>query len=323
MPAKNPPTGTAADLNLATMAGMFASEEQARTFLERRRWPNGPACPRCKSTSVYTLTAKPGSAHPVPPGVYKCGGCRKKFTVRIGTIMEESKIPICKWLMAIHLMTSSKKGISSHQISRECGITQKSAWFMNHRIRKAMELPEGEPPLKGTVEADEVYIGGKPRHGTGNHKRGRGTSKAPVAVLVERDGNCRIKPIENVTSDTLVENICINVDSSAKIVTDEFSSYAGIGEAFDGGHSVVKHAEKIYVNLEGEHVNTAESFNALIKRGHYGIFHKLSKFHLHRYCSEFEFRWNRRKISDGERMMEAIKGIEGKRLMYQQSKEVA
>jgi transposase-like protein len=138
MPAKNPPTGTAADLKLTTTAGMFADEETARAFLESKRWPNGPVCPHCHSNEVAKLSPKEASKSPVRPGVYQCRVCREQFTVRIGTIMEESKIPIHKWLMAVHLMTSSKKGISSHQIGRECGITQKSAWFMNHRIREAM-----------------------------------------------------------------------------------------------------------------------------------------------------------------------------------------
>src|SRR5437868_6957169 len=185
MPAKNPPYGDDRDLNLASLSAFFTDEQAARAFLESKLWPTGPVCPHCDCREISKLSGKEGSKYRVVPGTYKCKRCLKKFTVRIGTILEESKIPLRKWLMAIHLMTSSKKGVSSHQIARECGITQKSAWFMNHRIRKAMELPNGEPPLKGTVEADEVYIGGKPRHGTGPHKRGRGTDKAPVAVLVE------------------------------------------------------------------------------------------------------------------------------------------
>jgi transposase-like protein len=200
---------------------------------------------------------------------------------------------------------------------------RKTHWHLTHRIRLAMQLPDDEPPLKGTVEADETYVGGKPRPGTGYHKRGRGTSKAPVAVLVERDGNVRVQHVENVTKDTLCENICINVDPAAKIVTDDFASYIGIGDVFEGGHATVNHSAKIYVNIDGEHVNTAESFNALLKRGHYGIFHQLSKKHLHRYCSEFEFRWNHRKVTDGERMVAAILGVKGKRLMYVQPKEAA
>jgi transposase-like protein len=313
------------DLNLATLSNLFVDENAARAFVESKVWPDGPVCPHCGSTEVYKLTPKPGSKSPVRPGVYKCKSkeCRKQFTVRIGTIFEDSHIPFTKWLMTIHLMTSSKKGVSSLQIKRELGITYRAAWHMTHRIRLAMRLPDDEPPLKGTVEADETYVGGKPRPGTGYHKRGRGTDKAPVAVLVERDGNVRVKHVENVTKATLCDNILVNVDPAAKIVTDDFVSYSGIGSDFGGGHSVVKHMAKIYVNIDGEHVNTAESFNALLKRGHYGIFHQLSKKHLHRYCSEFEFRWNLRKVTDGERMVAAIQGVVGKRLFYHQPNEAA
>jgi len=300
---------------------LFVDEAAARAFIEKKVWPDGPVCPHCACVDVYTLTPKAGSAKPVRAGVHKCKACRKQFTVRIGTIFEDSHIPFTKWLMTIHLMTSSKKGVSSLQIKRELGISYKAAWFMTHRIREAMKLPDDEPPLGSngeTVEADETYVGGKPRKGTGPHKRGRGTAKTPVAVLVERDGNVRVTPVENVTHQTLCDNILVNVDAAAKIVTDDFTSYIGVGAHFAGGHDVVKHAAKIYVNIDGEHVNTAESFNALLKRGHYGIFHQLSKKHLHRYCTEFGFRWNHRRVSDGERMVAAIQGAEGRRLMYRE-----
>jgi transposase-like protein len=313
-------------LNLATLTHLFADETKAREFVESKLWPDGPVCPHCQSKEAYKLTAKPDSKKPGRPGLYKCKDCRKQYTVRIGTIFEDSHLPFSKWLMAFHLMTSSKKGVSSLQISRELGIKVQSAWHLTHRIRLAMQLPTDEPPLGTdgkTVEADETYVGGKPRPGTGYHKRGRGTAKAPVAVLVERDGNVRVEHVENVTKDTLCENILINVDPSAKIVTDDFASYIGIGDVFAGGHATVNHSAKIYVNIDGEHVNTAESFNALLKRGHYGIFHQLSKKHLHRYCTEFEFRWNHRKVTDGERMVAAILGVKGKRLMYHQPLEAA
>jgi transposase-like protein len=308
-------------LNLATLSHLFTNEDAARAFIESKVWPNGPVCPHCGHKEAYKLIPREGSTKPVRAGVYKCKhkDCRKQFTVRVGTIFEDSHIQFSKWLMTIHLMTSSKKGISSLQISRELGITVKSAWFMTHRIREAMKIPDDEPPLGGsgeTVEADETYVGGKPRPGTGPHKRGRGTKKTPVAVLVERDGDVRVKPVKNVTRKTLCENIIVNVDPATKIVTDDFGVYVGIGTIFTGGHATVKHSEKVYVNIDGEHVNTAESFNALLKRGHYGIFHQLSKKHLHRYCSEFEFRWNRRGMTDGERMVSALKGVSGKRLMY-------
>ena len=202
MSSKNPATGTAADLNLATMVGMFNDENMARDYLEEQRWfsDSGPVCPHCQANQVYKLTAKEGSKSPVRPGVYKCAKCRKQFTARIGTILEESKIPIIKWLMAINLMTSSKKGVSSHQIARECGITQKSAWFLNHRIREAMKREPMASTLKDWAEFHETNVGGKPRKGTGKHKRGRSNKKTPVMGPVERDGNARAFPMADSKS---------------------------------------------------------------------------------------------------------------------------
>jgi transposase-like protein len=209
------------DLNLVTLAGIYANETQAREFLEAKRWPDGPVCPFCQSRGVYTLTPKPGSTNPVRAGVYKCKACRKQFTVRIGTIFEDSHIPLAKWLMAIHLMTSSKKGISSHQLARELGITLKSAWFLSHRVRKAMRQEPLAGMLSGTVEVDETYVGGKPRpqnkptEGEASKtKRGRGTDKQPVMVLVERDGAVRAMPIEHVDSQTLKQVIREHVHPS-------------------------------------------------------------------------------------------------------------
>jgi transposase-like protein len=223
--------------------------------------------------------------------------------------------------MAIHLMTSSKKGVSSHQIARELGCTQKTAWFLNHRIREAMKQEPMASMLQGVVEVDECYVGGKPRPGDGKeHKRGRGTEKTPVMVLVERDGNARVFPLPNVTADTLKNEISVNVSKQAIVMTDELSSYIGVREG--DGHRTVKHSAGEYARVDADgvnvHTNTAESFFALLKRGHYGIFHQISKKHLHRYCTEFGFRWDHRKVTDGERMVDAIKGAEGKRLMYNQ-----
>jgi transposase-like protein len=302
-------------LNLATLSHLFVDEDAARDFLESRLWPNGPVCPHCECTEAYTLTAKPDSKSPVRKGVYKCKECRKQFTVRVGTVFEDSKLPLSKWLMALHLLTSSKKGISSLQIARELGITHKSAWFLTHRIREAMRIDGPTEPLKGTVECDETYVGGR---ATG--ARGRGARrKTPVMVLVERDGSARAMPIERVTAAQLKGAIRVYVSHDSKIVTDDFASYRGIGKEFAGGHDVVVHSAKEYVNRRGEHTNTAESFFALLKRGHYGTFHQLSKKHLHRYADEFSFRWNHRKVSDGDRMLAAIKGVTGKRLLYKQS----
>ncbi len=325
MPKKKPPTGIDADLNLSTMTTLFADEEKAREFLESKRWPNGPVCPHCESKKVYKLTPQAGSKKPVRPGVYKCGDCREQFTVRIGTICEESKIPLNKWLMAIHLLTSSKKGVSSHQIAREVGITVKSAWFLTHRIREAMKQGPLAELLKGEVEVDETYVGGKPRKGDGEkHKRGRGTKKTPVMVLVERDGTAHCTPLEDVTAETLKGEIAVKVAKEAVIMTDELGSYGGLGEEF-AGHETVKHSAGEYARTSASgkrvHTNTAESFFALLKRGHYGVYHRMSKKHLPRYCCEFNFRWNERDVSDGERMVAAVKGIEGKRLMYRPPKD--
>jgi transposase-like protein len=310
------------DLNLATLLPLFADETNAREFLEAKRWPNGPVCPFCQSTSVYKLTPKAGSANPVRPGVYKCKACRKQFTVRIGTIFEDSHIPLSKWLMAIHLMTSSKKGISSHQLARELGVTLKSAWFLSHRVREAMREAPMADLLRGTVEVDETYVGGKPRTSRGRPvKTGRGTDKQPVVVLVSRDGWVRAKPIPRVDGPTLKQAIRDHVDPSATIMTDELHSYRGIGREFTGGHFTVTHNHGEFVRRVNDgtdfiSTNTAESYFALLKRGHYGIFHHFSKKHLHRYCNEFSFRWNHRKVTDGERMVAALRGAEGKRLLY-------
>lgn len=307
------------NLNLVTLAKAFADEDEARAFVESKRWPNGPVCPRCGSTKAYALTPKEGSKKPVRKGVYCCASCRRQFTVRIGTIFEDSHIPLNKWLMAFHLMSSSKKGISSMQLHRELGITLKSAWFLSHRIREAMTERGDRGFLTGTVEVDETYVGGKPRKGSGNNKRGRGTEKTPVMVLVERDGMARTQKLERVTAKELKSVVFENVHPGAKIATDEFPSYKGLDKEFAGGHSVVCHSRDEYVNEDGDHTNTAESFFAILKRGHYGIFHSLSKQHLQRYCEEFAFRWNNRKVTDGERMVTALQGAEGKRLMYRKN----
>ena len=319
-----------AGLNLSSMLPLFSDEDKAREFLENKRWPDGNAyCPHCGEGDAYRLTAKPDSKRPVRPGVWKCRGraCRKQFTVRIGTIFEESKIPLRKWLMAIHLMTSSKKGVSSHQIAREIDVTQKTAWFLCHRIRESMRQEPMAGMLKGEIEADETYVGGKPR----NRQKGRRghsgrpnpatSNKTPVMVLVERHGRAVSMPVENIKTETLRKEVIKHVDlTAASLNTDELRSYTGIGKDFGEGHEVVKHKDNEYVRItkDGKMVttNSAESFFALLKRSHYGIHHQMSRKHLGRYCDERSFMWSNRKMSDGERMVAAIEGTEGKRLMY-------
>jgi len=314
MPRKRPPTGTDADLNLAELSTLFVDENKARDFLESKRWPDGkPICPHCGGEG-YALVANPNSKRPGRPGLKKCKKCRKQFTVRVGTIFEESKIKISQWLMAIHLMTSSKKGVSSHQIARELGITQKSAWFVCHRIREAMKQePLKGMLMKGTVEVDETYIGGKER-GRGF---GRGVKKKPaVLALVERGGRVRAMPITRLTENNFRRHIKANVDmQTARLMTDDFPTYRAMTKYFPAGHDIIRHKDKVYA-IGDVTTNTAESFFALMKRGIHGIFHHVSRRHLRRYCHEFSFRWDHRKVSDGARMVAAIVAAEGKRLKY-------
>lgn len=252
------------DLNLFTLAPLFSDENKAREFLEARRWPDGPVCPHCDCTRVYTLKPKPGSEHPVRPGVYKCGQCRKKFTVRIGTVFEESLIPLNKWLMAFHLLATSKKGMSSHQIRRELGITYKSAWFLTHRIREAMKREPISRMLDGHVEVDETYVGGKPRKGTGLHKRGRGTEKTPVMVLVLRQGGVQCRPLGSVTSDTLKSEIAENVATGAAILTHELASYKGLNRMY-AGHESVKPSAGEYAKTGNDGIRVHTNTEAVAK----------------------------------------------------------
>jgi transposase-like protein len=290
-------------MNLAELTKL--NEDQARLLLESLRWPKGPRCAHCGSKKVVPLIGKKDR-----PGLRYCNRCRKKSTVKVGTMMEDSHLPIRAWLICFHMMCSSKKGISALQVSRELGITYKSAWFMCHRVRLAME--SGGGLLRGKVEVDEVYLGGKTRKGI----RGRGSErKVPVMTLVERDGRVRARVIERVNAKTLKGAIRELVDKRSVIYTDEWAAYRGIGKEFKGGHKFVSHGRGEYVRGDVS-TNTAESWHALLKRGLHGIFHHVSKKHLHRYLNEFSFRWDHRKVSDGERMLKALKQAKGKRLTY-------
>lgn len=297
----------------AELAKVFADEDLAREWLEAKRWPNGPVCSHCETVgTAYKLTPKPTSTRPVRKGVWKCKACRKQFTVTIGTIFAESHIPLNKWLYAIHLLCTSKKGISSLQLSRILEITYKSAWFLAHRIRKAMEKSPLAGKLAGIVEADETYIGGK---GTGSQGGPMaGGSKVAVFTLISRDGEARSQVVDDVKAKTLKGIIWEEVEGSAYICTDQMKSYHGLEKKF-AGHGTVDHSAQEYVRGV-IHVNFSESYFSLLKRGIIGAFHHVSKKHLQRYLEEFDFRWSRRKISDGERMLAAIAGTAGKRLFY-------
>jgi transposase-like protein len=319
-------------MNLADLVQQFSTEDKAREFLEKTLWPDGPICPHCGLLGeAYRLEPKAGSKRPVRPGVWKCKGCRKQFTVKVGTIFEDSHIPLHKWLLAIHLLCASKKGMSSHQIHRQLGITYKSAWFMTHRIRYAMQQEAFQELLSGTVEVDETYVGGKLRIGPHADKPGERPqdrkraidNKAPVVALVERSGKVRSMHVANVTAANLKEVLRQNVEPSAHVMTDESPVYNFVGKEF-GRHSTVNHRDDEYARLEDDgilaSVNTVEGFFSLLKRGVYGSFHHISKKHLPRYLNEFDFRYNARDIDDGERRQLAIKGVVGKRLSYYPTK---
>jgi transposase-like protein len=253
------------------------------------------------------------------PGLLACRDCRGHFTVTVGTVMEDSHLPLAKWAMAFHLMVSSKKGISALQLQRNLGLgSYRTAWFLAHRIREAMRCEPVAGLLKGEVQVDETYCGGKPRkgHGQPRPKRGRGTRKTPVVVLVETDGKAHSRVMEEVNSKNLREMMEGAIAPTANIITDELPPYPSASRNF-AGHYRVNHGRDEYVRKEdGRHTNTAESYFALLKRGMYGTFHHVSKKHLNRYCSEFSFRWNGRGIPDIARRDLAVKGVVGKRLMF-------
>ncbi len=286
------------------------TEDEARAHFERLRWPNGPVCSHCGSINVYRRDGATGR-----PGLLECRDCDRSFTVTVGTVMEDSHLPLATWVRTFHLITCSKKGISALQLQRNLGLgSYRTAWHLAHRIREAMRCEPVANLLRGSVQCDETFVNGKRRKGTGKHKRGRGTSNAPVVALVETGGRVRSAPVQRVNADTLREAMQNYIHPSAQIVTDELASYPKAAKGF-AGHERVNHSFGQYVNRKGYHTNTAESYFALLKRGVYGTFHHVSKKHLGRYCDEFSFRWNGRGMSDRERCDLAIRGIEGKRLM--------
>jgi transposase-like protein len=305
-------------MNLIDLARNFIDEESAVSFLESKLWPDGPQCRKCGLVGeAYRIKSKPGSKNKVRPGLWKCKGCRKPFRVTMGTIFEDSHIPVHKWLMAMHLMAASKKGMSAHQFHRMLGVTYKSAWFMCHRIRWAVKRESFSAMLTGEVEADETYVGGK-KIGQGVYAGKK--AKAPVLSLVERHGEVRSFHVADVTAANLKPIIEEHVNLGARLNTDDSVVYpAAIPEGMR--HDSVNHSAKEYSRIEPDTgrlitTNTVEGYFSILKRGVYGTFHHVSKHHLHRYLSEFDFRYNARDIDDGERCQAAIKSVVGKRLTY-------
>lgn len=296
----------------------FHDEAEAFKFVEAIIWPNGPVCPHCGGFERITAIT-PNPAKRIRFGLKRCGQCKGQFTVRMGTIFEESKLPMTKWLQAIFLMTASKKGVSAHQLHRTLEITYKSAWFLAHRIREAMRSGELAPfgSTGGAVEVDETYIGrepGKPVKRAFHHK-------IKVLTLVDREsGQARSMVVDNIRPATLAPIILDNLAREARLMTDEAGHYLHVGREF-AEHGVVRHGRDEYVSPEDRtiHTNTIEGYFSIFKRGMKGVYQHASKRHMHRYLAEFDFRYSNRAalgVDDTERAHRALQGVVGKRLTY-------
>ncbi len=306
-------------LNLKKLADSYSDDDRARELLEKTRWPEGPVCPHCgQINNAYRLQARAASKTPVRKGVWKCGGCREQFSVTVGTVFEDSHVSISKWLLAIHLLCASKKGMSAHQLHRMIGVSYKTAWFMFHRLRFSMAQHPWIDKLGGVIEIDETYIGPKEKGIGGGKPTIERSKKRPVVSLLDRErGQVRSFPVERVTVAELKPILKENVETRATIQTDEAVVYHFMRDEFPQ-HDVVKHRGKEYSRWEnGRHIttNTVEGFFSLVKRGVYGTYHHIGIPYLQQYLNEFDFRYNSRKMSDGERAVLAIRATEAKRLL--------
>jgi transposase-like protein len=297
--------------NLLEAVRYFSDLDVANDFLANLRWPNGAVCPRCGGVEHSYLTTR---------RLWKCKGCKKQFSVKLGTIFEDSPLGLDKWLPAVWLIANSKNGISSHELGRALGTTQKSAWFMLHRIRLAMQTGTFQK-LSGEVEVDETYIGGKARNMHKQDKerkiakRGRGTAnKTAVLGMVERDGSVRAEVLPSLNRAAVQGRVRHAVESGSSVYTDAFPSYSGLADDYD--HRTVDHAEKY---VDGRvHTNRMENFWALLKRGLHGTYVSVEPFHLFRYLDERAFTYNLYNSTDYGRFRAVLGKVAGRRLTYEE-----
>ena len=314
------------------MAGLlekhYQNEDAAREHLEAIRWPDGPICPHCGLIGeAFRLQGKTNRK-----GLWKCSGCREPFTVTMDSIFEDSKIPLHKWLLGIHLMCSSKKGISAHQLMRNLELgSYRTAWFMAHRIRWALGQEPLATQMRGVVEIDETYVGGKKKlYGFGNPQTGKPShmginprqDKAPVVSLVERGGDVHSFHVDRVTGENIRPILDALVDKGeTHVMTDKANRMKLSVHGWK--HSAVDHSKHEYSRRENGvtiTTNTIEGYFSILKRGITGVYHHVSKQHLDQYLREFDYRYNVRKMDDGERFVLAVKKTGGKRLMLREPK---
>lgn len=303
-------------MKIADVSKYLTDEEAATDLIESIRWASGRVCPFCGYARSFRLNVKG-----IKRRRYKCSGCRKQFTVSVGTIFEDSHIPFGKWIYVIYQMCIAKKGVSAKQLQRELGIAYRSAWFMCHRVRYAMTQTPLAEMLSGVVEADEAYIGGKEKN---KHKGKRdsrnigGMGKQAVLSLVERGGKARSFVVPDIKTGTLHALAVANIDGTAHVMTDSMSAYRHLSRNF-ASHQAVNHSKEFVRGII--HVNFAESYFSLLKRGIIGTFHHISKRHMQRYLNEFDFRWNHRRQNPSSAFNNVVLGSAGKRLMFAPPKE--